>query len=107
MSQKRKWSASEKFKIALLAIKNETTINDICKQYEVAPCQVYEWKKQLVEHGPNLFEKNDKSKQIAQAAITDAEKKQGKLFEKIGELTVERDFLKKSLRKLPFNSDKD
>ena len=38
MGQKRKWSASEKFKIALLAIKNETTINDICKQYEVAPC---------------------------------------------------------------------
>src|SRR3990167_2762647 len=104
MSQKRKWSASEKFEIALLAIKNETTINDICKKYEVAPTQVYEWKKQLLEQGANLFEKNDNAKQIAAA---DAEKKQGKLYEKIGELTVERDFLKKSLQKLPFNSDKD
>lgn len=93
MGQKRKWSASEKFKIALLAIKNETTISDICKQYEVAPCQVYEWKKQLLEQGANLFVKNDKA---AQVAVADAEKKQNKLFAKIGELTVERDFLKKA-----------
>ena len=49
MSQKRKWSPSQKFEIALLALKNETTINDICKKYEVAPCQVHEWKKQLLE----------------------------------------------------------
>ena len=98
MSQKRKWSASEKFKIALLAIKNEMTISDICKQYQVAPCQVHEWKKKLLEQGENLFVKNDKA---AQAAAADAEKKQNKLFEKIGELTVERDFLKKSLGKLP------
>jgi len=107
MSQKRKWSPSQKFEIALLALKNETTINDICKKYEVAPCQVHEWKKQLLEQGANLFEKNDKAKQVVQATIADAEKKQGKLYEKIGELTVERDFLKKSLDKLPYNSDKD
>ena len=85
----------------------KSLINDICKKYEVAPCQVYEWKKQLLEQGPHLFEKNDKSKQIAQIAIADAQKKQGKLFEKIGELTVERDFLKKSLQKLPFISDRN
>lgn len=107
MGKQKKWSSSQKFEIALLAIKNETTINDICKKYEVAPCQVYDWKKQLLEQGANLFEKNDKSKQVVQTTIADAEKKQGKLYEKIGELTVERDFLKKSLQKLPFNSDKD
>lgn len=107
MGQKKLWSSAKKFEIALLAIKNETTISDICKKYEVSPTQVYDWKKQLLEQGANLFEKNDKSKQIARSAIADAEKKQGKLFEKIGELTVERDFLKKSLEKLPFNLDKD
>lgn len=104
MSKHKKWSSAKKFEIALLAVKNETTINDICKKYEVAPTQVYEWKKQLLEQGANLFEKNDNSKQIAAA---EAERKQEKLFEKIGELTVERDFLKKSLKKLPFSSDKD
>lgn len=107
MSKYKKWSPAKKFEIALLALKNETTISDICKKYEVAPTQVQEWKKQLLEQGANLFEKNDKTKQAAQDAIADAERKQGKLFEKIGMLTVERDFLKKSLSKLPFNSDKD
>ena len=107
MSQKKKWSPAKKFEIALLALKNETTINDICKKYEVAPCQVHEWKKQLLEQGANLFERNDKAKKTVQAVAVDAERKQGKLYEKIGELTVERDFLKKSLQKFPFSSDKD
>jgi len=59
---------------------------------------VHEWKKKLLEQGESLFVKNDKA---AQAAAADVEKKQNKLFEKIGELTIERDFLKKSLDKLP------
>ncbi len=59
---------------------------------------MHEWKKKLLEQGESLFVKNDKA---AQAAAADVEKKQNKLFEKIGELTIERDFLKKSLDKLP------
>lgn len=104
MGKQRKWSASQKFEIALLALKNETTINDICKKYEVAPSQVYEWKKQLQEHGADLFGRNDKSKKAA--AVND-EREKNKLYAKIGQLTVERDFLKKSLHKLPFHSDED
>lgn len=107
MSKQKKWSSAKKFEIALLAIKNETTINDICKKYEVAPSQVYEWKKQLLEQGANLFEKNDKSKKATQTAIADAEKKQAMLFEKIGKLTVERDFLKKSASSFPHLLDDD
>jgi transposase len=104
MGKQRKWSASQKFEIAVLAIKNETTINDICKKYEVAPSQVYEWKKQLLEQGPELFGRNDKPKK---AATVNNEREKDKLYAKIGQLTVERDFLKKSLHKLPFHSDED
>ncbi len=43
MSQKKKWSASKKFEIALLALKGETTLNEICKRYEVAASQVHAW----------------------------------------------------------------
>ncbi|MEO9206433.1 MAG: transposase [Gammaproteobacteria bacterium] len=103
MSRNKKWSAAAKFEIALLAIKGETTLNEICKRYEVAPSQVHAWKKQLLEHGSDLFAKNDKA---SEAAATELERKQGKLYEKIGELTVERDFLKKSWGKLPGNGDK-
>jgi transposase len=103
MARNKKWSAAAKFEIALLAIKGETTLNEICKRYEVAPSQVHAWRKQLLEQGANLFAKNDKA---SDAAAVELEHKQSKLYEKIGELTVERDFLKKSWGKLPGNGDK-
>lgn len=90
---RKKWSPSAKFEIALLAIKGETTINEICTRYAVSPCQVHAWKKQLIEQGADLFAKNDKGSETAALSF---EKKQSKLYEKIGQLTVERDFLKKA-----------
>jgi transposase len=96
MSRKKKWSSSAKFEIALLAIKNEVTINEICKRYDVSPSQVHAWKKQLLEHGPELFSNHEKVEKSAAAAL---ERKQSQLYEKIGQLTVERDFLKKSWEK--------
>jgi len=102
MARKKKWSSAAKFEIALLAIKGETTINEICTRYEVAPSQVHAWKKQLLEQGAQLFTKGDKS---TVAESVDLERKQRQLYEKIGQLTVERDFLKKSWSKLPVHSD--
>ena len=99
---RKKWSPSAKFEIALLAIKGETTLNEICKRYEVAPTQVHAWKKQLLEQGAGLFAKSDKA---IEASTIELERKQSKLFEKIGQLTVERDFLKKSWGRLPGNGD--
>jgi transposase len=102
MARNKKWSPSAKFEIALLAIKGETTLNEICKRYEVAPSQVHAWKKQLIEQGAQLFAKGDKA---AEAASVDLERMQKQLYEKIGKLTVERDFLKKSWEKLPGSGD--
>lgn len=104
MGKHRKWSASQKFEIALMALKNETPINEICKKYEVAPSQVHEWKRQLLEQGENLFVRNDKAQK---ASAAESEKEKTKLYAKIGQLTVERDFLKKSLSKFPLNLDED
>jgi transposase len=102
MARNKKWSPSVKFEIALLAIKGETTLNEICKRYEVSPSQVHAWRKQLVEQGAQLFIKGSKAGETASA---DLERKQSQLYEKIGQLTVERDFLKKSWGKLPGNGD--
>jgi transposase len=104
MAKHKKWLPSVKFEIALLALKGETTINDICKRYEVAPTQVKDWKKQLVEQGASLFVKNDKT---AEEAAHKLEREQGKLYEKIGQLTVERDFLKKVWGKFQGNNDEN
>ncbi len=104
MGKRRKWSAAAKFEIALLALKGESTLNEICKRYDVAPSQVHQWKKQLLDQGAQLFDKPGKAES---SAAVDAEKQQSKLFEKIGQLTVERDFLKKSWGKLHKDGDDD
>lgn len=103
---KKQWSAAMKFEIALLAIKGEVTLSEICKRYQVAPSQIHNWRKQLLEQGSQLFARaNNKAgvDKAAEAAVAETERVQSQLFEKIGQLTVERDFLKKSCSKLPGN----
>ena len=102
MAKNKKWSASAKFEIAILVLKGEHTIQEICHRHQVAPSQVHKWKKQLLEHGANVFAKNDDSTEKAAAEL---ERTQGELFKKIGELTIERDFLKKSWGKLAGSGD--
>jgi transposase len=102
MAKHKKWLPPVKFEIALLAIKGELTLNDICKRYEVAPSQVKAWKNQLLEQGANLFVKGVKS---TDESANKLEREKSKLYEKIGQLTVERDFLKKVWGKFQENSD--
>lgn len=102
MTQKRKWSAVAKFEIALQAVKGELTLSEICSRYEVSPSQVHAWKKQLLEQGSQLFNKCDKA---AVLAANEKERMERQLYEKIGKLTVERDFLKKSWAKLRGSED--
>ena len=94
MAKNKKWSAAAKLEIVLQTIKGETTLSEICARYQVAPSQVHSWKKQLLEKGKNIFDK--KSDKTATKTATDLERQQRKLYETIGQLTVERDFLKKS-----------
>ena len=96
MSKNKKWSPAAKFEIALQAVKGEITLSELCKKYEVSPGQVHSWKKQLLEQGSQLFNKVDK----AAKAVAEREEDQRLLYEKIGQLTVERDFLKKCWNKL-------
>jgi transposase len=102
MAKRKNWAPSVKFEIALLALKGDLTLNDICKRYEVSPSQVKTWKKQLLDQGTNLFIRGNKA---SDEAANKLERDQGKLYEKIGQLTVERDFLKKVWDKFQGNSD--
>ena len=88
---RKKYSESFKFKVALTAVKGEMTIAEICQRYEVAASQVHQWKKQLLENGASLFNTTRGRKpKVSDPKETD------RLYKKIGQLTVERDFLKKS-----------
>ncbi len=105
MAKTKKWSAAAKLEITILVLKGDLTMNEICQRYQVAPSQVYAWKKQLLEQGAELFEKANKSKKKKEAS--DHERTQKTLYEKIGQLTVERDFLKKTSSALHLNADED
>src|SRR5450755_3053139 len=88
---RKRWSASEKFRIALIAHKGEETIEEICRRYKVAASQVHAWKKRLISEGPEGFGKSKESN-----AGVHLRKEMLALYEKIGQLTVGGDYLKKA-----------
>lgn len=89
--QRRQFTAKFKFQVALEALKELKTINEIASAHEVHPTQVKQWKKQLQEGGIEVFdEKADK------AAQTQAEN-EAILYEQIGRLKVELEWLKKKV----------
>ena len=94
---RKKHSEQFKFKIAVLAVKGDMTLAELCRDYEISPSLVHKWKKQLLEQGVEVFAKSNGQKSTEQAAHA---QQMTKLYEKIGQLTIERDFLKKSWARL-------
>lgn len=87
--QRRQFSADWKAKIALEAIKGQHTIQEIASHYEIHPSLVAHWKKQLLEGATEVF-LNGKTAE----AGADEELK-AELYQQIGKLQVEVDWLKK------------
>lgn len=91
MSEKRKkYTPTEKAKIALEAIKSELTLAQISSKYGAHSTQIHAWKKQAVALLADVF--RDKSKP---AETMEYETQLAALYEQIGRLKVENDFLKK------------
>ena len=92
MARKRH-SAEFKAKVALEAAKEIKTLNELASQYEVHSVQISQWKKQLLEGIAGVFSTQKKNVNHA--------KKFDELYRQIGEVTVERDWLKKKLDLFP------
>jgi transposase len=88
-TKRRKYAPVEKAKIALEAIKGELTMAQIVGKYAVAAAQVSAWKKQVLASLPDAF--SNKEKQIE----TEHALERASLYEEIGRLKMENDFLKK------------
>lgn len=90
MSKKRRYhSAAFKAKVALEALKGETTISELASRYVVHPNQIMQWKKRLIEGSTNVFGSSEKHHKQHESEVKD-------LHAKIGQLTMERDFLSKA-----------
>lgn len=88
-SQRRKHSAEFKAKVALEAIIGRETLNEIAKRYEIHPNQISRWKQEALEGMTDIFS-GKKEKQSKDDETTKEE-----LYQQIGQLKVEVDWLKK------------
>jgi transposase len=89
---RRNHTASFKAKVALSAVKGEKTLAELAQQFDVHPNQITQWKVQLLEGAAGVF---GKGKNEAVASSADLKS----LHAKIGELTLENDFLEGALTK--------
>ncbi len=90
MTKKRKrYNQQFKFKVALEAIQELKTISEIGSTYNIHPTQVKNWKKQLLMEGPAVFDQNTVQQQ------QEYEARETELYEQIGRLKMELEWLKK------------
>ena len=89
--KRRQFSNQFKFTVALEAVKGLKTINQIVGEHNVHPNQVSTWKRQLLADGPGVFD-NGHSKAEQEQAVRETE-----LYEQIGRLKTELEWLKKKL----------
>jgi|SRR5580765_4945162 len=92
-AKRKRYTGAFKAKVGLEALMGIKTVGQIAREYQVHPVQVTQWKGVVRDHLPELFESGP-SASVDQAELI------AQLHEKIGQLTVEVDWLKKKCKQL-------
>ena len=88
---RKKHGVEFKAKVALAAVREDSTVAELSSRYGVHASQIHAWKKTVIDGVGSLFARPKGGASVASAD----EARLAKLYEKIGELTVERDFFRK------------
>ena len=91
--KRKRYTGAFKAKVGLEALMGVKTVGQIAREYQVHPVQVTQWKAVIREHLPELFEPARTVSEVSEELVA-------QLHEKIGQLTVEADWLKKKCRQL-------
>ncbi len=86
----KKHSSSFKAKVAIDAIREQKTLNELSQEHSIAPAQISIWKRHAEENMSNLFEGKQEK---------DQQEEIDRLYRVIGQITAERDFLERSLNR--------
>ena len=87
--KRRRRSAQSKFKVALEAARGIKTLNQLASEYGLHPTQISEWKRRLLDEGASIFSATTARQQREREAL------QAELYEQIGRLKMELEWLKK------------
>ena len=92
--QRKRYSATLKAKVALEAIKGQKTSNEIAAEYGVHPSQIAQWKKQALDGLPDVFSTRASEQAKSEEALI------ARLYQEIGQLKVQVDWLEKKSKVL-------
>ncbi len=87
-AKRQKHSGTFKAKVAIEAIQERETLTELSLKYGIHPNQITRWKKEFLERAPQLFDKPQNNE--------NHDKEMEKMYAKIGQLEMEREFLKKT-----------
>ena len=96
MKKRQNFDKAFKTKVVLEALREEMTLQEIAKKYEVHPNQISLWKKQVIENIPEIFEKPNKKSE----GEKQAEDQYDEALKTLGAMKIENEFLKKKYKQL-------
>ena len=90
---RRQHSAAFKAQVAIEALKERESLAELSMKFNLSQSQISKWKQAFLEQSCMVFEKGTQKKEVEQVDVQE-------LYEKIGKLEMEKEFLKKNLKKL-------
>ena len=91
--KRRNHSTAFKAKVAVAALKGDRTQAELAEDFDIHPNQIIEWRRQLLENADQIFGRSEKQAEESEYKIKE-------LHAKIGQLTMERDFLEQGLERI-------